>query len=105
MPSEEVGELIELSYSIDLIDEDSTGKTKIIKKNLKVKKLVYVSDIKNPTQVFTKKGIIIKNKCRILLKDEGELVIDAGYEEIKNLLSRNHPTPQQSIGFKLKNKK
>lgn len=103
MSSEEMGDFIELSYSINLI-EGPDDKPKVVKRNLKVKKLVNVNDIKNPTQVFNNSGKILKNKCKIFLKDEGELVIDKSYEEIRDLISKNQFEPKQQIGFKIKTK-
>lgn len=102
MPTEQVGEMIEITYNID-IAEEKKGKVKIIKRNLPVKKLVAVHDIKNPTQIFDKKGKLIKNKCSILLKDEGEVIINKSYEAVKKLISETKSTvPQKLIGFKLK---
>jgi len=94
--------MIEIVYNIDIVLE-KRGKAKVIKRNLPVKKLVAVQDIKNPTQVFNKAGRIIKNKCSILLKDEGEVVINKSYEAVKKLISETKSTvPQKLIGFKLK---
>ena len=103
MPTEQVGEMIEISYNIDIIKEEDE-KVIVVKKNLRVKKLVLVSDIKNPTQVYNDKGLVTKNRCRILLKDEGELVINKSYEEVKEIISETSQKPQAQIGFKLKNK-
>ena len=103
MPTEQVGEMIEISYNIDIIKEEDE-KVIVVKKNLRVKKLVLVSDIKNPTQVYNDKGLVTKNRCRILLKDEGELVINKSYEEVKEIISEVSQKPQAQIGFKLKNK-
>lgn len=102
MPTEQVGEMIEITYNID-IAEERNGKVKVIKKNLPVKKLVAIHDIRNPSQVFDKKGKLLKNKCSILLKDEGEVVINRSYESIKKLITETRSTvPQKLIGFKLK---
>lgn len=102
MPTEQVGEMIEITYNID-IAEERNGKVKVIKKNLPVKKLVAVHDIRNPSQVFDKKGKLLKNKCSILLKDEGEVVINRSYESIKKLITETRSmVPQKLIGFKLK---
>lgn len=102
MPTEQVGEMIEITYNID-IAEERNGKVRVIKKNLPVKKLVAVHDIRNPSQVFDKKGRLLKNKCSILLKDEGEVVINRSYESIKKLITETRSTvPQKLIGFKLK---
>ena len=103
MPTEQVGEMMEISYNIDIIKEEDE-KVIVVKKNLRVKKLVLVSDIKNPTQVYNDKGLVTKNRCRILLKDEGELVINKSYEEVKEIISETSQKPQAQIGFKLKNK-
>lgn len=102
MPAEQVGEMIEITYNIDIATEKK-GKTVYIKKNVPVKKLVAVQDIKNPSQIFDKRGNIIKNKCSILLKDEGEMVINKSYEAVKKLITQKSPKlPQKLIGFKIK---
>ena len=103
MPTEQVGEMIEISYNIDIV-EGTEDNIKVIKRNLPVKKLVAVQDIKNPTQIFNKKGAIIKTKCRIFLKDEGELVINKSYEQVKQIITEKKPKPQAQIGFKFKNR-
>lgn len=103
VPTEQVGQMIEITYNIDIIQEKE-DKVDVIKRNLKVKKLVLISDIKNPTQVYNAKGVVTKKKCRIWLKDEGELVINKSYEEVKQLISEVEQKPQAQIGFKLKNK-
>lgn len=98
-----MGDFIELSYTIHLI-EGPEDNPKVIKRNLKVKKLVNVNDIKNPTQVFNDSGKILKNRCKIFLKDEGELVVNKSYEEIKELITKGQFEPTQKIGFKIKTK-
>lgn len=103
MPAEQVGQMIEITYNIDIIEEKDE-KIKVIKRNLKVKKLVSLSDIKNPTQIYNDKGVVTKNKCRIWLKDEGEIVINKSYEDVKKLITQIDYKPQNIIGFKLKNR-
>lgn len=102
MPAEQVGQMIEISYNIDIVKEEGE-KITVLKKNLKVKKLVLLSDIKNPTQVYDDKGLVTKNKCKILLKDEGEIVINKSYEEVKSLITQGDQKPHTAIGFKYKN--
>lgn len=101
MPTEQVGKMIEISYNIDIVEGEDDN-VKVIKRNLPVKKLVSIQDIKNPTQIFNKKGTVIKNKCRIYLKDEGELVINKSYEQVKRIITEEKTKPQAQIGFKLK---
>jgi hypothetical protein len=101
MPSEQVGEMIEISYNIDIV-EGTEDNVKVIKRNLPVKKLVAIQDIKNPTQIFNKKGAVVKTKCRIYLKDEGELIINKSYEQVKQIITEKKPKRQAQIGFKLK---
>ena len=96
---------LEITYHIDIVKEEKNGKDKIIKRNLPVKKLVAINDIKNPTQLFSEKGLLIKNKCRIFVKDEGDLVINKSYEYIKNLLTTQIPEYKPIIGFNLKTNK
>lgn len=102
MSTEQVGQMIEISYNIDIVEEKD-DKINVIKKNLRVKKLVAVLDIKNPTQVYNEKGKLIKNKCRVYIKDEGEITINFGYEQMKELLTQKTNQPPNLIGFKLKN--
>lgn len=102
MPTEQVVEMIELTYNIDIVEEVK-GVLKVLKRNIPVKKLVSIYDIKNPTQVLSKNGTVLRNRCRILLKDEGEVVINKSYEQIKKLIMQETPKPQAQIGFKLKN--
>lgn len=103
MPAEQVGQMIEISYHIDIVKEEGEKLT-VLKRNLKVKKLVLLSDIKNPTQVYDDKGVVTKNRCKVLLKDEGELVINKSYEEVKLLITQDTQKPQSPIGFKYKNR-
>jgi hypothetical protein len=102
MPTEQVVEMIEITYNIDILEEKGE-ELKVIKRNVPIKKLVSLYDIKNPTQMLSKKGTVLKNKCRILLKDEGEVVINKSYEQMKKLILQETPKPQAQIGFKLKN--
>lgn len=102
MPTEQVGEMIEIVYNIDVVEEKD-DKINVLKRNLKVKKLVSLSDIKNPTQVYNEKGKLVKNKCRILIKDEGEITINCGYKQMKRLLTKKIRQTPNIIGFKLKN--
>ena len=102
MPTEQVVEMGEITYNIDIVEEKNE-KLKVLKRNIPVKKLVSIYDIKNPTQILSKNGTVLKNKCRILLKDEGELVINKSYEQVKKLIMEETPKPQAQIGFKLKN--
>jgi len=98
-------EFLEITYHIDIVKEEKNGKQKTIKRNLPVKKLVAINDIKNPTQLFSSKGLLIKNKCRIFVKDEGDLVINKSYDYIKDLLTTQIPEHKPIIGFNLKTNK
>lgn len=97
-------ETFELKFYINIISDDSTEESvKYIKKNVLVRKVVSIYDIKNPTQLINSKGKIVKNKCRIFIKDEGELTVNHPYKEMVNLI-RNFTKISSStkIGFKLK---
>ena len=102
MSTEQVGKMIEITYNIDIVEEKDE-KVKVIKRNIPVKKLVALTDIKNPTQIFSKKGTAIKNKCKIFIKDEGEIVVNCDYDKLKALLTEELPKTPSIIGFKLKN--
>ena len=104
MPTEQVGEMIEISYNIDIVEGEEDN-IKVIRRNLKVKKLVYLSDVRNPTQVYNTSGRLLKNKCRVIIKDEGEITINCGYKQMKELLTQKPYQYQSKIGFKLKNNK
>lgn len=102
MSSKKVAELVELKYFINIVEEKK-NKIKILKKNVPVKKLVHIQDIKNPTQVFSKRGVPLKGKCSIFVKDEGEMVVNIPYEKMKEILSSQYHYQTTLIGFKLKN--
>ncbi len=94
--------MVEIKQIFNLYDENDKGKKKLIKKNILIKRQVNVNDISNPSQIINDKGSIVKKKCKIYVKDVGELIINHSYEYISDLIMNKGKSKQQ-IGFKIKN--
>ena len=94
--------MIEIKQIFNLYDEDEKGKKKLIKKNIILKRQVNINDISNPSQIIGTKGAVVKKKCKIYVKDVGELIINHSYEYISDLIN-NKGKNRQQIGFKIKN--
>lgn len=73
---------IEINVPVDLMSE----RNKIIRRNIIIKHFVDIEDIKTPQQIFNSKGNIVKNKCKVIIKDLGQIIIGHSYEYIKNII-------------------
>ena len=94
-----------LNIRSDIVSQtpDKNGKHKTIKSNIITKKLVKITDISNPEEIFDSKGNIMKQYCRINLNTE-TLVIKHSFDYIVKLID-NNTTRFKVEGFKYKNKK
>lgn len=92
---------ISFTKSIDLYTEpDSKGKEKLLKKGIRVKQSININDIISWDQIFNSKGTVLKNKCRIYVKDLGPVIVNTSTEEIQKLKDENHKLNKRpSIGF------
>ena len=77
--------LVELKIPIDLYSEDKEGKEKLVKRNVITRQYIDTEEIRNPQEVFNTKGNVIKNRCKILLLNVGQVLINHSYESIKSL--------------------
>lgn len=73
---------VELKVLTDLINE----KNKIIKKNIITKYLVDTENIQLPQEIFNSKGTVMKNKCKVVIKDIGSLIVNHSFTYIKGLI-------------------
>lgn len=101
MPGKKVGDTLEIKYTMSAYTESEPPK--LLFKQY-VKKLVYLSDIRNPTQVVNSKGQVLKTKCKITLINDGDYVINHSYTELVDILREYSHKPVSKIGFKLKTK-
>lgn len=103
-------EFIELFIKTNLYNENILNKAgKVIKKGKCIKRgilsriLVHPErDLYAPTELFDKKGSIIKREVKVGVRDIGPLIIQSSYDEIKNLIIGKQIS---NIGFKYKNKR
>tara|TARA_R110000868_G_scaffold14414_2_gene67057 strand:+ start:47759 stop:48151 length:393 start_codon:yes stop_codon:yes gene_type:complete len=73
--------------------------SRLIKKNVLVKKAVHLSHITNPSEITDIKGNIIKDKCQIHLRNEGLIIINHSYGLISTMLLDTFYPEHKPIGF------
>jgi len=94
--------LLEFKTKVDLYSEPKSEKDKprLIKKGIIIKHQWDIDDVSKPEQILNSKGSIIKNKCRVFVKNYGDVVIEHSYEYICALKEQNHKTTRRTpIGF------
>ena len=93
-----MGKRVTLTVLTDLYtDPDKNGKERLIKKDIKTLMNIDIDHLEMPTQIINTKGSIVKNKCRIVLRDYGPLVVNHSWEEINELKNETRITIR---GFK-----
>ncbi len=81
-----MGKRVTLTVITDLYsDPDKNGKEKLIKRGIKTKMNIDTDHFDMCTQIINTKGDIVKNKCRILVRDYGPIVVNHSWEEINDL--------------------
>ena len=67
----------------------------LVKKEALSKKLIDVEDIISLSEVFGANGKVIKNQCKINIKNEGEFLLNSSYTKAKEHIFPN----KNNIGF------
>ncbi len=73
---------IEIKISVDLVSQ----KNKLIKKDIHLRQMIDTEDIYSQQEIFNQRGNLVKNKCKIFVKDLGPLIVSHSYNEIKELV-------------------
>ena len=68
----------------------------LIKKDAVCKKIINTEDIISISEVFNNKGNILKSRCKINIKSEGEYLVDESYKDTVNYL---YNLKLKKIGF------
>ena len=81
-----MGQRINLKIISNLYsDPDEKGNDRLIKKGIRTTINVDVDNIEYPTQIFNEKGKVLKNQCKIHLKDIGPITVNHSFEYLKKL--------------------
>ena len=81
-----MGQRINLKVISNLYsDPDESGNDRLIKKGIKTLINVDIDNLEYPTQIFNARGRVLKNQCKINLRDVGPLTVNHSFEYIKKL--------------------
>ena len=90
---------VELKSKNDIWTEpDKQGKQKLVKRNVIARIYVDIKDIKGILEVYSYKGKVLKNECKIQHEQMGPLIVNHSYEYMKKL--KEGMNSNNSIGFK-----
>ncbi len=70
-------------------DPDEKGFSKCIKRNIKTKINIDVDYLEYPSQIYNDKGKVLKNKCKVQIRDVGSMTVNHSYEYIKKLKDKD----------------
>lgn len=90
-----MGKRVTLNVINDLYSEpDKNGKDKLIKRNIKTRMNIDIDMFEMPIEIINSKGNVVKNKCRIYVRDVGPMTIAHTWDEIMELKKdiRDHRT-------------
>ena len=92
---------VELKIITDLYsDPDEKGRSKILKKNIKTRISLDTDMFEAPTELFNSRGNVIKNRCKIHIRDIGPMILNHSYEEIAKIKNQQYK-PILGFGKKL----
>ena len=93
----------EFTIYSDLYSDNRTkdGKvtTKLIKRNVKTRLRVYIADIYLVEEVANPKGQIEKDKCSVLLKEVGKVIVNDPYSKIADMVFGKNKVVTKQMGF------